>query len=223
MGRHDSVVWETDRVGIYGTQILPRLIRRALDTSECRTLRARVVPRAWGRVLELGFGAGTNLGFYDAGRVDEVLAIDPDLTGFELSSAARRASPIKVNRVGLDGAAIELDDSSVDSVVSTWTLCTIPDVERALAESARVLKPGGQLLFVEHGRHPTAKVSRRQEHLDPHWGRVAGGCHLSRPIIDLVRGSPLEIEWSEELATAAPAVFAWHSIGAATRVEGWSS
>ena len=148
-------------------------------------LRATACAGLTGRVLEIGFGSGLNVGRYPA-AVTGVDAVEPSDLGWELSADRRDAANVPIARVGLDGQRLEAEDAAYDAVLSTFTLCTIPDVERALAEVRRVLRPGGTLHFLEHGLSPEPGVARWQRRLDPLQGRVAGGCHLSRDIPGLV-------------------------------------
>jgi ubiquinone/menaquinone biosynthesis C-methylase UbiE len=154
--------------------------------------RQRLVPGADGRVLEIGIGSGLNLPFY-SGRADAVVGLDPSQA---LLSLARKGATDGCPAQWLEGSAeaIPLGDGSIDTVLSTWTLCSIPDVMAALNEVRRVLKPSGKLLFVEHGRAPDARVRRWQDRLTPMWRRLGGGCHLNRPIDRLVDASGFRIE-----------------------------
>jgi ubiquinone/menaquinone biosynthesis C-methylase UbiE len=172
-------------VGYYEAEILPRLLDVACGSRQLDALRARNAAGLSGEVLELGFGSGRNVPFYPP-EVRRVLAVDPAVTGRRLAAARVAASPVVVDFVGLDGQRLPLSDASVDDALSTWTLCTIPDVRRALAELHRVLRPGGTFHFLEHGRAPDASVVRWQRRLAPLNSLVFGGCHLDRPIDRLV-------------------------------------
>lgn len=184
-------------MGWYNDNLLPRVIDKVLDTGEARKHRSHVVPKATGRVLEIGFGSGPNLAFY-GGDVMEVLAVDPSLKGRELAEERIEGFDRPVRFVGLDGQRLDVPDNAVDSVVSTWTLCTIPDPAAALVEVRRVLKPGGRFYFCEHGRHPEPTVASWQDRLDRVWPHMAGGCHLGRRIADLVADAGFEPEESAE-------------------------
>lgn len=173
-------------MGFYDEQVLPRIIDVALG-KPMDPVRSEVTASLEGEVLEVGFGSGRNLPHLPP-AVTRLLAVEPASVGRKLAAGRIAASPVPVEVVGLDGQSLDLDDASVDHVLVTWTLCTIPDVERALAEMHRVLRPGGQLHFVEHGRSPKPHVARRQDRLTPLWGRLFGGCHLNRPIAELVSG-----------------------------------
>jgi SAM-dependent methyltransferase len=171
-------------MGFYADQVLPRAIDRALGRS-VEPVRARVAAGLSGEVLEVGFGSGRNVPHLPAG-VTRLVAVDPAVVGRRLAAGRLAASAVPVEFIGLDGQSLPLPDESIDHVLVTWTLCTIPDVHRALSEMHRVLRPGGALHFVEHGRSPHPKSAKRQRRLGPVWGRLAGGCHLDRPIPDLV-------------------------------------
>jgi len=165
----------------WNERVVPRLVDLTLSDRVTGGWRARVAAGVSGDVLELGFGSGTNLSHYGA-SVDRVLAVEPSDVAWEKASVRIEAFGRPVERVGLDGASIDLPDASVDSVVSTWTMCTIPDLASALAEVRRVLRPGGRLHFVEHSLAPTKRVAGVQRRIQPTWGRLAGGCHLDRDI-----------------------------------------
>jgi ubiquinone/menaquinone biosynthesis C-methylase UbiE len=168
-------------MGIYGERVLPRIIDVACGMKSSDPIRQRACEKLHGRVVEIGFGSGLNIAFYpDAVRA--VDAIEPADLGWKLAGKRLAKSSVPVERSGLDGQRLPLADNSCDTALSTWTLCTIPDVAAALSEVRRVLKPGGTLHFVEHGLAPDEKVQRWQHRLDPLQQRVFGGCHLSRPI-----------------------------------------
>jgi SAM-dependent methyltransferase len=180
-------------MGIYTDRVLPRLIDRALDTTEFRDIRREQLRSLTGRVLEVGFGAGPNVPFLPS-TVEALYAVDPATSVRGIAFRRLRDRGMTVDYVGLDGASLDLADESVDHVVSTMTLCTIPDVERALREIRRVLVPGGMFHFVDHGLSPDPEVSRRQARLNPLHGRIFGGCHLNRDIPALVSDSGLTVQ-----------------------------
>lgn len=177
----------------YDDWILAPVIARSLATRHCHTHRSHVVPAARGEVVELGFGAGTNLAHYREDRVTRVHAVEPSSGARRLAARRVAASPIPVTFDALDGQALPYEDKSFDTCVLTWTLCSIPDPERALAEVRRVLRPDGQLLFLEHGEHPDADIAARQRRLEPVWRRIAGGCHLTRRADELVHNAGFEL------------------------------
>ena len=161
--------------------------------------RQKVVPLATGRVLEVGIGSGLNLAFYDPASVSEVVGVDPSKEMVALATDAARAAPFPVEFVTAGAEEMPLETGSFDSLVLTYTLCTISDVESALREMARVLKPGGSLLFCEHGLAPDAAVRRWQNGVDPVWRRLGGGCHLNRDIPELIRNGGFAIDEIETM------------------------
>ena len=176
-------------MGLYQDRILPRLIDLAMRNERLEPYRQRAISQAEGRVLEIGAGSGLNLPFYPRG-VTEILVLDPHPK--LLALARGRQCGIRLTVLEASAETIPLEDATVDTVVSTWTLCSISGVARALIEARRVLKPGGRFLFVEHGLAPDASVRRWQRRLTPAWKRVAGGCHLNRPIQELVQQAGFE-------------------------------
>ncbi|MDZ4739272.1 MAG: class I SAM-dependent methyltransferase [Alphaproteobacteria bacterium] len=161
--------------------------------------RKKVVPLAQGRVLEIGMGAGQNLAFYDAAKVQHVWGLEPSAEMRE--RAQRRAKDIKFSLEFLDLKAeeIPLADKSADTVLVTYTLCTIPEVVKALKGMRRVLKPGGRLIFCEHGKAPDANVRKWQDRITPVWKVIGGGCHVGRAIPELIREGGFEIEKMETM------------------------
>jgi ubiquinone/menaquinone biosynthesis C-methylase UbiE len=183
-------------VGWWEERVLPGCIDRMLSVGPVMQLRARVCAGLSGRVLELGFGSGLNVGLYPA-RVASVDAVEPSDRAWALSADRRAGCATPVARTGLDGQRLEAADASYDAVLSTFTLCTIPDAQAALAEVRRVLRPGGSLHVLEHGLAPDAGVARWQRRLDALEQRVFGGCHLTRDLPALLAGAGLS---SYELA-----------------------
>ena len=166
----------------YERNVLPYLINLACGTRPIGKQRSKVIPQARGRVLEVGIGTGLNMPFYDKARVGSIVGVDPALRMHRLALRRIRASGLTVELIGLSAETLTAEDASFDTVVSTYTLCTIPDPLSALREMRRVLVPGGKLLFSEHGRAPDPEVRAWQTRLQPYWSRVSGGCMLDRDI-----------------------------------------
>lgn len=182
--------WWDDRV-------VPRLVDRSLEDRIAGPWRESVCSGASGTVLELGFGSGRTLPFYPP-AVTRVLAVDPSDLAWEMAAERIAASPMPVERIATDAASLPLPPASVDTVVSTWSMCTIPDLGAALREVARVLRPGGSLRFVEHALAPSSRMARVQRTIQPVWGLVAGGCHVDRDILELVRDARFDVSTSHE-------------------------
>jgi ubiquinone/menaquinone biosynthesis C-methylase UbiE len=180
-------------MGFYRDRVFPRLMNRAMDTEVNREIRARVCQGLSGEVVEVGFGSGLNLPHLPT-SVTRLHAVDPSSGGVRLAATRMQHSRVPVLLAGLDGRSLPFDDASMDSALSTWTLCTIPDPVQALREVGRVLRPGGRLHFVEHGAAPDAGVRRWQDRLDPLQGLTAGGCHLNRDIATLIEEAGLDLE-----------------------------
>jgi ubiquinone/menaquinone biosynthesis C-methylase UbiE len=179
-------------MGFYNDIILPRVCDLVMRNAQLRPYRERVIGAAEGRVLEIGIGSGRNLPFYRP-QVTELLALEPSP---QLTAMARHAPhpSMPVSFIEASAEAIPLDDRSVDTVVTTWTLCSIPDAAMALTEMRRVLRPGGKLLFVEHGMAPDRNVRRWQDWLTPAWKCISGGCHLNRPISAMIESAGFRID-----------------------------
>ncbi len=203
-------------MSFYRERVLPSILHLAMRQKRLAGYRARLAAGAEGRVLEIGIGSGLNLPFYGA-RVSEVIGLDPSARLIAMAAGAAAESPAPVELVEASAEAIPLDDRSVDTVVTSWTLCSIGDVHRALGEARRVLRPGGRLLFVEHGLSPDPGVRRWQDRLTPLWGRIGGGCHLNRPIAGLIEGAGFAAERLETGYMAGPNPVSFMYEGSARR------
>lgn len=175
-------------MSFYNDRILPHLINLTMRNREFVPYRERVLCHAQGRVLEIGIGSGLNLPHYGS-RVEEIIGLEPAPRLIEMAKRAARGCKAPVTFMSGSAQSIPIDDHSIDTVVSTWTLCSIPDAHGALCEMRRVLKAGGQLLFVEHGLAPDDEIQRWQNRLTPLWKRIGGGCHLNRPIGGLIESA----------------------------------
>jgi ubiquinone/menaquinone biosynthesis C-methylase UbiE len=202
-------------MGIYGEQVLPRIINVACGLKPLRPLRSRACEGLRGRVVEVGFGSGLNIPYYPA-AVTGVAAVEPADTGWKLAGKRLAGAPVPVERTGLDGQSLPLPDDSCDAALSTFTLCTIPDVDAALSEIRRVLKPGASFHFLEHGLAPDENVRRWQHRLEPVQKRLFGGCHLTRSVADLLTGAGFTItELDTFYEKSAPKPIGAYSLGVA--------
>lgn len=201
-------------MGLYRERILPHLVDRACGTGELRRWRRQVTAGLAGTVVEIGFGSGLNMPAYPS-EVELVYAVEPSATARHIAEPRIADSPVRVEHVALRGESIPLEDDSCDGALSTFTLCTIPDVDRALAEVRRVLRPGGRFHFLEHGLSPEPSVATWQRRMEPLQKRVADGCHLTREPTALVRSAGFEIERSESRYATGPRPWTWMTEGIA--------
>ncbi|GHD46856.1 Ubiquinone/menaquinone biosynthesis C-methylase UbiE [Marinobacter persicus] len=183
----------------YDERILPHLVDKACSMGQVMKLRQQLVPLARGRVLEVGMGSGVNLALYNPEQVEHVYGLEPSEGMRRKALKNLESSPVSVEWLGLPGEQIPLADNSIDTVLLTFTLCTIPDWHTALQQMKRVLKPGGELLFLEHGEAPHETTRKWQHRITPGWKKIAGGCHLNRHIADLIRQAGFEITELENL------------------------
>ena len=176
-------------MGIYDKFLLPRLVHFTCGQNPTMRQREKVVPLACGRVLEIGIGSGLNIPFYDAQKVEHLWGLDPSAEMWSIAQKNADEHHIDAEFIQSGAESIPLDNNSADTVLMTYTMCTIPHLHAALDEIKRVLKPGGKLIFCEHGKAPDESVQRWQQRINPVWKKLAGGCNLNRPIPELLRQS----------------------------------
>lgn len=186
-------------MGLYDRYVVPRLVTCACGTKPVIKQRQKVVPKAMGTVLEFGIGAGHNLPHYDSSRIDRVIGVDPCATSWELAS--ERAANLDFDVEFIQGSALDIpiEDASVDSVLITFTLCTVPDPMAALREAKRTLKPGGKVYFCEHGLAPDERVAKWQNRVNPIWKKVFGGCHINRDTAGLLTEAGFKLDELEQM------------------------
>ena len=202
----------------YRDQVLPRVMNAVMDDADLGKVRARVAAGLSGTVLEVGFGSGLNVPFYPA-QVHRVVAVDPATVGRKLAAGRVAASHVQVDYLEATGSTLALETESVDHVLVTWTMCTIPDVSTALREMHRALRPGGRLHFVEHGRSPEPAVARWQDRLNPLQRALAGGCNLNRRIDRLVEDAGFELLDLDNFHLKGPRVMGYMYEGSAAKNE----
>ena len=191
-------------MSLYDKYVLPKFLNCACGSNPVSRQRQKVVPLVEGKVLEVGVGSGLNLPFYDKSKIDELWGLDPSE---ELSDMARKVADrenIVVNFISSGAEEIPLPDSYFDSVLITYTMCTIPEVARANKEIKRVLKRGGKLIFCEHGEAPDENIRKWQKRINPFWGKLAGGCNINRKIPSLIQNAGFEIVELEEMYLPKP-------------------
>lgn len=185
-------------MNLYEKYVLPQLVHYVCGMSPNMRQRAKVVPEATGIVLEIGIGSGHNLTYYDANKVKNIIGIDPSPAESKLMLASENINiPFEFIRTGAE--VLDFENDSIDTVVSTYTFCTIPDISATLQEIKRVLKPGGKILFVEHGKAPDPAIQKTQNKWNPLWRRVSGGCHINRDIVSIIENEGFIIHRKEEL------------------------
>jgi ubiquinone/menaquinone biosynthesis C-methylase UbiE len=205
-------------MGFYDDRILPRVINLACSSKPNMKQREKIVPLAEGDVLEIGFGSGLNVPYYDIQKVRKVFGLEPSAGMRELAADRVSASSLAIEFIDLPGEEIPLEENSVDTVLITYTLCTIPNVGAALEGMRRVLKPGGKLLFCEHGKAPDEGVHRWQNKLNPAWSKIAGGCNMNRDIPALIEASGFRISTDERMYIPGPRILSYNYWGSAEAI-----
>jgi len=198
-------------MSLYDKYILPSFLNCACGSKPINYQRQKVVPLAGGIILEVGIGSGLNIPFYDRAKVEKLIGLDPSP---ELNAMAQKMADqhdLEVEFLLSGAENIPLPDDHVDTVLVTYTMCTIPDALSANKEMLRVLKPGGRMIFCEHGLAPDVKVSKWQSRIDPFWGKIAGGCHLNRDIPELIRSSGFQIQTMDEMYLPSTPKFAGYN------------
>ncbi len=203
-------------MGFYQNYCLPYLINAACGLKIVQSQRRKIIPLAEGRVLEVGMGSGLNIPFYRPDKVEMLWGLEPSAAMRKLAHANVECAEFELSCLDFPGEQIPLDNDSVDTVVLTYTLCTIADWSAALQEMRRVLRPGGRLLFCEHGLAPDTQVRLWQERLSPYWQKLAGGCHLDRPIPDYLMQAGFDVDLIERgYLPAAPKIVGFQFLGIA--------
>lgn len=203
-------------MNLYEQYCLPHLVGFACNLPVVRAQRQRIVPLAYGRVLEVGMGTGLNIPFYDAEKIDHLYGLEPSAAMRSKAAPALARAPFPIEWLSLPGEEIPLDDRSVDTIVLTYTLCTIAGWQQAIAQMRRVIKPGGKLIFSEHGESPDDSVRRWQHRLNPLWSRLAGGCQLSRPIDRCIESGGFRLDSLETGYLSGPRPMAFNYSGVAS-------
>ena len=198
-------------MSFYDKYILPSFLNCACGSKPIKYQRSKVVPMAEGVVLEVGIGSGLNIPYYDSTKISAIIGLDPSE---ELNNMAKKVvadKSLEVDFILGSAEAIPLPDNHVDSVLVTYTMCTIPDALSANKEMRRVLKPGGKMIFCEHGLAPDEGVAKWQARIDPYWGKIAGGCHLNRNIPALITEAGFKIESMEQMYLPSTPRFAGYN------------
>lgn len=203
-------------MGLYSKYILPNLIDKACGQPPIHKQREKVVPHAEGRVLEIGIGTGLNLQHYNTDKVEKLWGLDPALEMHSKAQARLAKTDLEVELLGLSAEKIPMDDKSFDTIVMTYTLCSIPDGISALGEMRRVLKPGGKMLFCEHGEAPDENIRKWQARLNPIWKHIGGGCHLDKPIPRMIKEAGFNVTSVETMYLPGPKFATFNYWGAAT-------
>lgn len=200
-------------MGFYARHILPHMLDCACSVKPIRKQREKIIPQARGHVVEIGIGSGHNLPFYDQSNIESLTGIDPDEFVWQKSAKKREEFHKPLRRLGLSGEDIPIKDGFADTVVVTYSLCTIPDPVKAVREMRRVLKPDGQLLLSEHGQAPDYKTRRWQRRIDPVWKKISGGCHSGRDICQILQEGGFATDTIEQSYFPGPKILSYHYWG----------
>ena len=206
-------------MSLYEKYVLPKFLNCTCGSKPINYQRKKVVPLAQGLVLDVGIGSGLNIPFYDMSKIDKVLGLDPSVELNNLAKNVAEEHQIDIDFMLCGAEDIPLPDNHVDTVLITYTMCTIPDVLEANKEMLRVLKPGGKLVFCEHGQAPDPKVAKWQKRIDPLWGKIAGGCHLNRDIPNLITSAGFEIENMEQMYLPSTPKFAGYNYWGSANIK----
>ena len=198
-------------MGLYNKYILPKFLNCACGSKPINYQRQKVVPLAKGKVLDIGIGSGLNIPFYNSDKIDKVIGIDPSHELIELAKELANDSKASIELVIGSAESIPCPDNFFDTVLVTYTMCTIPNVELANKEMWRVLKDDGRLIFCEHGLAPDKKISKWQNRIDPFWGKIAGGCHLNRDIQKLITDAGFSFESLDKMYIPSTPKFAGYN------------
>ncbi|MBF0289552.1 MAG: class I SAM-dependent methyltransferase [SAR324 cluster bacterium] len=204
-------------MSLYEGKIFPYLVNRVCSSEQVMSLKAKVIPLATGKVLEIGMGTGANLSLYNKNRVEFIWGLEPSAGMRKQACSNVEKSAVEVKWLDLPGEKIPLENESVDTIVLTFTLCSIPDWKLALQQMHRVLKPEGKLLFCEHGRAPEVNVQKWQDRLNPFWKKIGGGCHLNRPIESCLKETGFQFDDLQKMYMAsAPRIVGYMYYGQAS-------
>ena len=204
-------------MGLYNKYVLPKVLNCTCGSKPINYQRKKVVPLAKGLVLDVGIGSGLNIAFYDMTKIDKVIGLDPSEELNNLAIGVAEENKVDVDFMLCGAEDIPLPDNHVDTVLITYTMCTIPEVIEANKEMLRVLKPDGRMIFCEHGLAPDPKIAKWQSRIDPIWGKIAGGCHLNRNIPELITSAGFEIENMEQMYLPSTPRFAGYNYWGSAR------
>lgn len=198
-------------MGLYSKYILPKIINCACSSKPINYQRDKIVPYAQGVVLDIGIGSGLNIPFYNKSNINHLYGLDPSSELIEIAKRVAKIHELEIEFLKCGAESIPLADNSIDTIVITYTMCTIPDISLSNAEMFRVLKPNGKLLFCEHGIAPDESVAKWQKIINPAWNKIAGGCNLNRDIPRLIKSSGLKISEIEEMYLPSTPKFAGYN------------